>query len=321
MVKRILFCLYISLSLLGCRSVQLGIDQSNMRDTLLNLYQEQVLDNLVRTHLNYPILQIDYSNITGTVGQTASGNLGQTNTKTNNTPMQGATGAVFNKVRTYVLSYGGSTSQTSQLTMTGQPVINEDSVYQAYVDALKKYPDIIKRADGPLRRGEYHLTHQFQGVTWYVPTERAPEFFKLYLATAVQRQTKVHVSLTVQTGIIDVVKVSELSPTQSVLEIRLKDKILNDSGKLTVAVNGIEKNLRYQPIRNIPEGQPTDRVRLINDETVSHLKGEELAKAIAGKDATLQNDRFVPGMLPTLQNQLESIHSQQELLRLEQFDR
>ncbi len=319
MVKRTLFCLFISLAFFGCRSTQLGIDQSGMRETLLRLYQDQVLDNLVRAKLHYPIVQVDYSNMTGTLGQTASATVGETDTRTNNIPMKGATGAVLSKVRSYVFNYGGTASQTANLTVTGQPVISEDSVYQAYVDAVEKDPDIIQPMDKPLPRDEIHLTHEFEGKTWYVPAKKADAFFKLYLATTVQRQTKVPVSLTVHTGITAAVKVTELSPTQSVLEIRLKDKILNDSGRLTVALNGIERNFRYEPLRDIPGGQLTDRVLLINDETETKLKGNELAKAIAGKDATLKNDTFVPGFVPQVPNQLEPIRSELELQRLQQF--
>lgn len=317
--RRVLLYVWISLLLGGCRAAQLGLDQSDMRVTLLKLYQEQVLDNLVRAKLHYPIVQVDYSNLTGTLNQVASATVGQTETRTNNTPASNATGSLLDKVRTFVLNYSGTASQTANLTVTGQPVISTDSVYQAYLDALKNDPDIVKRADKQLQKGEYHLTHEFQGNTWYVPADMAEAFFKLYLATTVQRQTKVPLVLTINTVIIATVKVTEIPPTQSTLEIRLKDNILNDSGKLTVTINGIEKSFRYQRFRDIPEGQTTDRVVLINDETESQLNGNELAKIIAGKEATLKNDTFVPGFVSPIPNQLEPIRSQLELQRLQQF--
>jgi hypothetical protein len=212
-------------------------------------------------------------------------------------------------------------SENANLTVTGQPVITTDTVYQAYIDALKNDPDLIKRAERPLQPGEYHLTHDFQGDTWYVPAHMAGSFFKLYLVTTVQRQTKVPVVLTIATTIVGTINITEIPPTESTLEIHLKDKILNDSGKLTTVVNGIEKNFRYQAIRDLPNGQPTDRVLLINDESDSHLNGNELAKAIAGKEATLKNDTFVPGFVSPIPNPLEPIRSQLELQRLQQFGR
>ncbi len=318
---RVLFCLWISLGLVGCRSAQLGLDQADMRETLLSLYQVQVLDNLVRTKLHYPIVQVDYSNLTGTMNQVASTTIGQTNTTTRNSSAWNATGALLRRVFTYVFSFAATASETAALTVTGQPVISTDSVYQAYVDAIAEDPDIIKLTENPLQKGEYHLIHEFQGRTWYVPADKAGKFFKLYLAVTVQRQIKVPITLTVHTSIIDTVTVTELSETQSQLEIRFKDKILNDSGRLIVAINGIEMPFNYQRVPDIPAGHPSDRVLLNNDETKTQLKGKDLAKAIAGKDVVLKNDTFVPGFVAPVPNQLEPIRSQLELQRLQQFGR
>ncbi len=317
-MKRIFFCVWILVGVVGCRAGQLGNDQANMRETLLNLYQEQVLDNLVRAKLHYPIVQIDYSNVTGTMTQTASATVGQTISTTRNSP-EGTVGSFLRRVFVYVYNFGGTASENAQLAMTGQPVISVDSVYQAYLDALAKDPNIVMSAERTPPKGMYHLLHKFQGETWYVPTTKAPEFFKLYLAVTVQRQAKVPITLTVQTSILDTVKVTELSSTQSVLEIRLKDKILNDSGQLTVAIDGIEKRFRYQPVPDIPSAHQTDRVLLNNDEVESHLKGKDLAKAIAGKMVLLKNDTYVPGFVAPVADQLEPIRSQLELLRLKQF--
>jgi hypothetical protein len=326
----------IPVALSGCRAAQLGHDQGSMRVTLLNLYQEQVLDNLVRTKLHHPIVQVDYSNMTGTVTQSVSATLNQTNTTTRNNILLSATGALLRKVSTYVSAFGSSASENAQLTMTGQPVINADQVYQAYVDAIAKDPCIIQSldaiADDPcpsqrtarvLRDVKPHLVHTFQDATWYVPQEKAGTFFKLYLTVTVQRQTKVPITLTADTTIVGAVEFSgEWSATQPRLLVRLADKVLNDSGQMIIFnVEGVELAFRYQMDLEAQPGHPTDRVTLIYDEknaARSRLSGSALVKAIAGKKARLKNDTFIPGFVAPAPNILEPLRSQQELLRLQQ---
>jgi len=324
MVRYLVLCLSVALGLVGCRSAQLGNDQSDMRHTLLRLYEDQVLDNLIRTRERYPIVHVDYSNMTGTMNQAASATLGSTMTRTTNTPNPGFVNTLL-KVVTYVVNLSGTASETANLTMTGQPVIAVDSVYQEYIDALAQDPDLIAKLgkDKTLDSKDYHLKREFQGDTWYVPAAKKDAFFNLYLATTVQRQTKLPIKIDVDTTVLAVGKIERLSPTQSRLQVLLKDKIANDSGRLTVFISGVgESSFTYQPRPDIPDGKPTDQVFLNNDESQPPmLKGEDLAKALANKSVRLKNDTFLPGVAPPPAVPNESIRSQLELLRLQQFNR
>ena len=58
--------------LAACRAQQLGQDQDAIRQTVLHLYERQIIDNLIRTWHGKPLVQIDYTRITGTIDQTAS---------------------------------------------------------------------------------------------------------------------------------------------------------------------------------------------------------------------------------------------------------
>jgi hypothetical protein len=324
MVRHLVLCLSVALGLVGCRSAQLGNDQADMRQTLLRLYEEQVLDNLIRAKEKYPIVQVDYSNMTGTMNQVASTNVGSSMTRVTNTPSNALT-SFFIRTVTWVANFGASASETANLTMTGQPVIAVDSVYQEYIDALAQDPDLIAKLgkDKTLDSKDYHLKREFQGDTWYVPAAKKDAFFKLYLATTVQRQTKLPIKIDVDTTVLAVGKIERLSPTQSRLQLLLKDKIANDSGRLTVFISGVgESSFTYQPRPDIPDGKPTDQVFLNNDESQPPvLKGEDLAKALANKSVRLKNDTFLPGVAPPPAVPNESIRSQLELLRLQQFNR
>lgn len=320
MVRYFVLCLSVALGLVGCRSAQLGNDQADMRQTLLRLYEQQVLDNLIRAREKLPIVQIDYSNMTGTLDQNAAAELSGTMTRQSNTPT--ALFATLLRFVIYVVGLKASASERAQLTLTGQPVILVDSVYDEYLDALAKDPNLVEKAKEPLPDGSYHLKREFRGDTWYVANTDAKKaaFFKLYLATTVQRQTKVPYKVAVSTAIVEVGQVKRESPIQSLIELKLQDKIPNDSGTLTVFLEGVgETRYRYIARKGVPDGAPTDRVTLNIDESERpKIKGEDLAKLLVDKPVLLRNDTFLPGVAPAPPVPNEPIRSQLELLRLQQ---
>lgn len=308
---------------MGCRAAQLGQDQADMRQTLLHLYQDQVLDNLVRTKLKLPIAQVDYSNLTGTLSQTVSATAGQTETKTNNVPAKNATGSLLDTVRAYALNYSGTGSEVGQLTVTGQPVINSDAVYTAYVNTLKQHPEIIQEATSNLKPEAVHLKYYFwpNRKTYYVPAANAADFFDLYLVTTVKRQGAIAL-LAFRTKVVGILKIKQLSNTQSLLDVKLVDKVLADSGRFTVSVKGVLYSFRYQPPPGANDGEAVDHVLVNDDETVdSKLSGADLAKEIEGKDVTLHGDTYAPGYVAPAPDQLEAIRSQLEQQRLQQISR
>ena len=64
------------LMLTGCRAQQLAADQTDMRRVLIDLYDVQVLDNLVRIVEGEPFVHMDYGMIVGTLTQQATVTLG-----------------------------------------------------------------------------------------------------------------------------------------------------------------------------------------------------------------------------------------------------
>ena len=81
MVRRLLLVIWLA-SLSGCASAELGRDQDNLRTTLLDLYTDQLMENLVRAYNGMPIIQMDYANATATVTCKESGSFGDTTAST-----------------------------------------------------------------------------------------------------------------------------------------------------------------------------------------------------------------------------------------------
>src|SRR5260370_20448269 len=62
----------------GCRAHQLASDQNQFRQILTTMYEDQLMDNLIRAKTRMPLLQLDYSNITGTVSDSGVASFGAT---------------------------------------------------------------------------------------------------------------------------------------------------------------------------------------------------------------------------------------------------
>jgi len=70
------------LGLFGCRSQQLACDQNKFRCQILDLYTDQIMDNLIRVDQGLPIVQMDYTNIVGTITQNGSAGVTDAYTQT-----------------------------------------------------------------------------------------------------------------------------------------------------------------------------------------------------------------------------------------------
>lgn len=95
----------------GCLSDHHYREQSRLRHVLLEMYEDQLLDNLVRVREYRPIIQLTYQNMTGEITDkvSASGSGGQTD----------AAGAITN-----MFSYMAGMDRTSKLSVTANPVLD-----------------------------------------------------------------------------------------------------------------------------------------------------------------------------------------------------
>lgn len=99
---------------IGCVATQHEFEQTAIRRTVLNLYEEQVMDNLIRVYNLRPIIQMRYSGITGEIKQTAAGSLGGS--------QQDAAGAITN-----MFDYNVEASRENTLSVTADPILDDGS--------------------------------------------------------------------------------------------------------------------------------------------------------------------------------------------------
>src|SRR5262245_48869884 len=93
----------------GCQARQLANDQDSMRQAVLDLHTNQIMDNLIRIRQGLPILHVDYLHMTGTISQTAGGTFGDSQSLIDNVTRTAA--ATFSHTLTNGQTYGASANQ------------------------------------------------------------------------------------------------------------------------------------------------------------------------------------------------------------------
>lgn len=119
------------LACIGCASDTLHFEQDHVRDRLLELHEDQIMDNLIRVYQFKPILQLEYKDMTGTVKDTGSATLGGGQTDTS--------GAITN-----MFNYSATGSRENQITITGTPVNDSGSVTETgsfEIEAVHAFKD------------------------------------------------------------------------------------------------------------------------------------------------------------------------------------
>jgi hypothetical protein len=118
----------------GCKAQYLADDQIHMRQSLLDMYQDEVMDNLIRTKLYLPVIQVDYRTMTGTATNYTQGNVSFNQESDQNHLAVGSASVPVHDLKSTGF-FGGEQAITTQLTLTGEPVC-DDSVYNAYCQYL-----------------------------------------------------------------------------------------------------------------------------------------------------------------------------------------
>jgi hypothetical protein len=252
----------------GCRSAQLASDQDQFRARLLDLYTNQIMDNLIRADQGYPIVQMDYTNITGTITQNGTGSFTSTQT-TMNTKMLVIPTIVRTLTHSFtnLATFNPSAYETAALTVTANPVINSNDVYNAYLEFLAKTPSRLIKTEEPPPPGTAHIVRCVDHMYYWVPTEFKGEFLKLSLVTTVQRGQPLSDPDKFQNTIVSATE-DVSSGTQHRVTVKFGTKMPNGIGTMYCVIGGAQRTLPLQeyldPVQPDPNyvhvapGKPTD---------------------------------------------------------------
>ncbi len=312
-------------SLTGCLSVkETQQDQDKIRAALDNLYENQLMDNLIRAANGLPFVQIDYTNATTTVGITESGNLGGTQDLAINNSRTMA-GAVFTLSRMFTnhWAYGASAMNSNQIALTANPVINNNDVYDAYLQFLANQDSLIVSCDPP-PPGKAHVCRKWKGKYYWVPVEYRFLFLRLALITTFQRGQKLQpLDPFFTVNVKDIAVLAEGDEGITFVTATLDAPVPDDSGRIefTIDTKRVVYTVEQRPR---PKGQPmtgannTIVIRFnpkTGDGAITDLGDFKARLPLSGK-LFLDNSR---PQGPTTGDLLEAVRFQLEQIRLGQL--
>lgn len=270
------------------------------------------MDNLIRTKRGYPILHLDYSRMTGTITQNANAMAGGSQT---------AAAIISN-----VVNWGVGGSQQQVLTVTADPVININEVYNAYLQFIDE-GKLAVTCDEPAC-GDAHICRKCGEYYYWIPNAYAADFLRLHLVTSVQRGQPLSVPKNFKSQIVttvgDPVQIDQTPIYQLVIRLDEQKKVPNDGGFLKVSLKGIQREIDVAYYKSqmpgdeaVDYGKPTDRLIVYVNTMDIGLTAKEIAAELSGKEIDLFLDNHRPTVKST-QDLIESIRDDLHLIRIQQ---
>jgi hypothetical protein len=263
----LLLCCAGSLASAGCAVTELRSDQDKIRTALLDLYTNQIMDNLIRASNGLPIIQLDYTNATATVtvSETAGLNEGFTATDVNTLAILAGPPVAIARTAANVLTGNAGATHSNQIALTATPVTTCNEVYDAYLEFLA-LPGSLQCAPTAPPEGTAHLCKKCGDLYYWVPVEYKKQFLGLALATTAQRKKGL--------GLPPIeyyeAKLQEVTgpkpdgkPGPATLTVRLDRKVPNDSGRLEFTIDKKTYSLYVAPYEPSASERPAETDTLV----------------------------------------------------------
>ncbi|HZZ82608.1 MAG TPA: hypothetical protein VFE62_29185 [Gemmataceae bacterium] len=174
----------------GCLARQVAADGRNFRQSLLDMYTDQVMDNLIRAAENKPFVHLTYRNLTVTDTQIVKANFGTELDPTTAKSVVQQTAALISTMHTFTTKvfFGGSSERDRQMQFQADPETGKADTYDYYV-AFAHDPGLFGvSATEPC--GRVHIKKRC-GQKWYfVPHEAGGVFLELAMKTTFMRGTE-----------------------------------------------------------------------------------------------------------------------------------
>lgn len=114
----------------GCAAERTVREQRLIREHLVELYEDQIRDNLVRIKTGRAFVHVNYSNLQG---KTRDQVLGKIYSGSQSTEVSGANNIIIEGPGSSDITVGGEVTLWDEISVSGEPVIGNATVYDAYV--------------------------------------------------------------------------------------------------------------------------------------------------------------------------------------------
>jgi hypothetical protein len=233
----------------GCAVNELRSDQDKIRCALLDLYTNQVMDNLVRAINGLPIIQLDYTNANASVTVKDAGSGSESNVTTHSNVFMIAAAGTATTTRMAVNTVMASLSHdhTNLVAVTALPVTTSVEAYNAYLQFLA-IPGAFQITCTPPPEGAAHICRRYGKQYYWVPVDFKDLFFNLSLATSAERGRLLipppeYYSVTLQNIVGEAVPESG----QYRITVQIDQEIPNEGGKVEFSDGKRAQLHEYEP--------------------------------------------------------------------------
>lgn len=174
----------------GCFLHQVANDGINFRQSLLDMYTDQIMDNLIRASQNRPFAQLSYRNLIVTDFQMSKCSISDEADPTNSHTLAATTGALLTSMHSFTdkVVFGVNMERDRTMEFTSDPVTGKNDVYEYYL-AFASDPTLFR-----VSKQEPGCGFQIKkksGDQWYwVPADAGGVFLQLALKTTFMRGTE-----------------------------------------------------------------------------------------------------------------------------------
>jgi hypothetical protein len=172
----------------GCVVEQLRNDQDKIRLTLLDLYTDELMDNLVRARNGLPIIHLDYGTAQATITAKDSAMVSDSYAHTAMRVITTAAATTIATTKTAMNTLMGSTSHDNQevVAVTATPLTTSVEAYNAYLQFLAVRGS-LQCGSAPPPPAAAHICRKYDKVYYWIPIEFKDLFYNLALATTADR--------------------------------------------------------------------------------------------------------------------------------------
>ena len=171
----------------GCFLHQVANDGVNFRQSLLDMYTDQIMDNLIRASQNRPFAQLSYRSLIVTDFQMEKLSVSDEADPTHSHTLAATTGALLTSMRSFTdkVVFGVNGERDRTMEFTSDPVTGQNDVYEDYL-AFASDPTLFRVSHQEPRCG-FHIKKKC-GDRWYwVPADAGGVFLQLALKTTFMR--------------------------------------------------------------------------------------------------------------------------------------
>ncbi len=177
----------------GCQAWRLEQQGIDFRHGLLNIYTEQVLDNLIRARRCEPFIQLEITELFAQefdeIGVT--GSFGETVTDARTLLLSGASSNQAARSLATAWSVGGNSKRQGTLNFKAKPITDRDAIYDAYI-TFANDPNSFKCGPSRPDKKDFHegtLRHR-DGLYYWVPKDAREQYRALFLRTTFQHESR-----------------------------------------------------------------------------------------------------------------------------------